>query len=581
MLLELTISNFAIVDHLTIRLNEGFNVLTGETGAGKSIVVDAVSALLGGKVGIESLRTGAEQARVEGVFAFPPADSPACAQLAAILEQSGLDTDDDTLILSRELNASGRTVARVNGRAVPNSVLQQVGRLLVDIHGQSEHLSLLRISSHLDLLDEFAGLGELRRQVAEKVGAVRKLRRELDALMQDEREVARRLDLLRFQVGEIESARLEVGEEEQLESERRIQANAEALMAAADQVYRNLYEGWDEQRAVVDLLGEISTGLSSIARIDPSIEAQVRLVEGYLAEFEELARSIRAYRDRIEYDPSRLEEIEERLQLIRGLKRKYGASIEEVIKFGQQAAAEMDMLSSRGERIEDLRSRESELLAEVAQLCHALSEARSQAAARLSTEVERELADLSMPGASFAVVVEQVNDLDGVELNGRRYAFDATGIDRVEFLISPNPGEQPKPLAKIASGGETSRVMLALKTVLAKVDPVPTLIFDEIDQGIGGRSGQVVGKKLWGLRDSHQVICVTHLPQIACYGDEHFHVSKAAMGDRTVSRIQRLVGGERSNEIAAMLGGVSDSVASLQNAEEMLHEAERWKRRNN
>lgn len=581
MLLELTISNFAIVDHLTIRLNEGFNVLTGETGAGKSIVVDAVSALLGGKVGIESLRTGAEQARVEGVFAFPPADSPACAQLAAILEQSGLDTDDDTLILSRELNASGRTVARVNGRAVPNSVLQQVGRLLVDIHGQSEHLSLLRISSHLDLLDEFAGLGELRRQVAEKVGAVRKLRRELDALMQDEREVARRLDLLRFQVREIESARLEVGEEEQLESERRIQANAEALMAAADQVYRNLYEGWDEQRAVVDLLGEISTGLSSIARIDPSIEAQVRLVEGYLAEFEELARSIRAYRDRIEYDPSRLEEIEERLQLIRGLKRKYGASIEEVIKFGQQAAAEMDMLSSRGERIEDLRSRESELLAEVAQLCHALSEARSQAAARLSTEVERELADLSMPGASFAVVVEQVNDLDGVELNGRRYAFDATGIDRVEFLISPNPGEQPKPLAKIASGGETSRVMLALKTVLAKVDPVPTLIFDEIDQGIGGRSGQVVGKKLWGLKDSHQVICVTHLPQIACYGDEHFHVSKAAMGDRTVSRIQRLVGGERSNEIAAMLGGVSDSVASLQNAEEMLHEAERWKRRNN
>ena len=581
MLLELTISNFAIVDHLTIRLNEGFNVLTGETGAGKSIVVDAVSALLGGKVGIESLRTGAEQARVEGVFAFPPADSPACAQLAAILEQSGLDTDDDTLILSRELNASGRTVARVNGRAVPNSVLQQVGCLLVDIHGQSEHLSLLRVSSHLDLLDEFAGLGEMRRQVADKVSAVRKLRRELDALMQDEREVARRLDLLRFQVQEIESARLEVGEEQQLEAQRRVQANAETLMAAADQVYRNLYEGWDEQRAVVDLLGEISTGLSGIARIDPSIEAQVRLVEGYLAEFEELARSIRAYRDRIEYDPSRLEEIEERLQLIRGLKRKYGASIEEVIRFGQQAAAEMDMLSSRGERIEDLRSRESELLAEVAQLCQALSEARSQVAARLSTEVERELTDLSMPGARFVVVVEQVEDLDGVELNGRRYAFDATGIDRVEFLISPNPGEQPKPLAKIASGGETSRVMLALKTVLAKVDPVPTLIFDEIDQGIGGRSGQVVGKKLWSLRGSHQVICVTHLPQIACYGDEHFHVSKAVMGDRTVSQIQPLVGGERSNEIAAMLGGVSDSVVSLQNAEEMLHEAERWKRRNN
>jgi len=580
LLLELTISNFAIVDHLVIGLNEGFNVLTGETGAGKSIVVDAVSALIGGKVGIEFLRTGAEQARVEGVFAFPPASSPSCAQLARILEQNGLNTEDDTLILARELNASGRTVARINGRAVPTSVLQQVGRLLVDIHGQSEHLSLLRVSSHLDLLDEFAGLGELRRRVAEKVAAVRNLRRELDALVRDEREVARRIDLLRFQVHEIESARLEVGEEERLESERHIQANAETLMAAADQVYRNVYEGWDEQRAVVDLLGEASDRLSEIARVDPSVETQARLVESYLAEIEEIARFIRSYRDRIEYDPSRLEEIEERLQLIRDLKRKYGASIEEIIKFGQQAAAELDLLSSRNERIEDLRLREVESMADVAGLCRDLSQSRIKAAGQLSSEVERELADLNMPRARFVVVVEQYEDTDGVELDGRRYAFDATGIDRVEFFISPNPGEPPKPLAKIASGGETSRIMLALKTVLAQVDPVSTLIFDEIDQGIGGRSGQVVGKKLWRLRDSHQVICVTHLPQIACYGDAHFHVSKTIVDDRTASQVQRLVGQERSNEIAAMLGGVSDSVASLQNAEEMLQEAIRWKRRN-
>ena len=578
MLLELAISNFAIIDRLGLKLNPGFNVLTGETGAGKSIVIDAVSALLGGKVGLEFLRAGAEQAHVEGVFAFPRPGSEQCAQLTELLEHNGLNSDEDTLILTRELNSTGRTVARINGRAVPASLLQQMGHLLVDIHGQSEHLSLLRVSSHIDLLDRYAGLSDRRKQMAENVAAVRKLRRELEALMRDEREVARRIDLLRFQVQEIESARLEPGEEGQLEAERHIQANSETLMAAADQVFSHLYEGTDEQRAVVDLLGVVSSRLGDIARVDPSVEDKARMVEGHLAELEELSREIRSYRDGIEYDPKRLEEIEERLLLIKSLKRKYGGSIEEILKFGQQAAAEMDMLSSRGERIDDMRGKEQELLAELAEIAVGLSEARRQASERLSCGVERELADLNMARARFVVLQEQADDPEGVEVSGKRCAFDATGVDRIEFLLSPNPGEPPKPLAKIASGGETSRMMLALKTVLALADPVPTLIFDEIDQGIGGRSGQVVGKKLWSLRDGHQVICVTHLPQIACYGDAHLSVSKSVVGDRTASQVRALAGKERSEEIAAMLGGAADSIASLQNAEEILNEAKRWKK---
>lgn len=583
MLLELTITNFAIIDRLTLSFSPGFNVLTGETGAGKSIVIDAVSALLGSRVGAEYVRGGADQARLEGVFLLSEQhenQKPAhLERLRTLLDEYGLDDGEGTIILSREIGASGRSISRVNGRAVPVAVLQQIGSLLVDIHGQSEHLSLLRVSQHVDLLDDYAGVHDLRAEIGSKVSALRQVRRALQNLLRDERELARRMDLLRFQVAEISAAALEPDEEEKLDLERRVLSNSEALAAAADQIYKLLYEGLEDQRAVSDLLGDASIKLGEMARLDPSLQGYVSTIEGVSIQIEDLARSLRTYRDKVEYDPDRLEAIEERLDLIRNLKRKYGGSIDEIARFGAQAAAELESLSHSEERIAELRDRESGLLREVARLAEELTEARAKGSAELARSMESELAELNMPKAGFSVSMERNESSDGVLLSDNRtYAFDATGVDRIEFLISPNPGEPLKPLAKTASGGETARLMLALKTILATADPVPTLIFDEIDQGIGGRSGHVVGKKLWNLARSHQVICVTHLPQIACFADAHFNVTKKIDGDRTIAFASLLEEEKRVDEIMAMLGGVAGSDIGRRNATEMLMEADSWKK---
>ena len=581
MLLELTITNFAIIDRLTLSFSEGFNVLTGETGAGKSIVIDAVSALLGSKLGADYVRAGADQARVEGVFLVSERDNGKLGQFERIqhlLGEYGLEDGEGTVILSREIGVSGRSVSRVNGRAVPAAVLQQIGSLLVDIHGQSEHLSLLKVSQHTELLDEYAGVHELRAQIADKVSCLRQVRRDLQILLQDERELARRMDLLRFQADEIRAAALEPGEEEKLDLERRILSNAEMLVAAADQAYKLLYEGLEEQRSVSDLLGEASLKIGEMARLDPGLQGELAAVESASFQVEEVARSLRTYRDRVDFDPARLGMIEERLELIRDLKRKYGSSIEEITRFGEQAAAELESLSHSEERLIELRDQESTLLLDIAALAEELTKARAEASAELARAMESELADLNMPKARFSVSMERSESPDGVLLSdGRRYAFDATGVDRVEFMVSPNPGEPLKPLAKIASGGETARLMLALKAILSKADPVSTLIFDEIDQGIGGRSGQVVGKKLWGLARAHQVICVTHLAQIACFADAHFSVAKQVTGDRTTTGVLALSDERRVDEIIAMLGGVAGSEIGRRNADEMLLEANSWK----
>ncbi|MBI2953904.1 MAG: DNA repair protein RecN [Chloroflexi bacterium] len=583
MLLELTITNFAIIDRVTLSLSPGFNVLTGETGAGKSILIDAVGGLLGGKLGAEYLRAGADHAYVEGLFLVAEQENGKRGQFEQVqrlLDENGLANGEDLLILRREIGASGRSVARINGRAVPTAILQQIGALLVDIHGQSEHLSLLRVSQHADLLDEYAGLVGLRSKAGALVGQLRQVRRDLRSLLQDERELARRTDLLRFQVEEIGSAALMPGEEVTLAAEARVLSNAEALAASADHIYKLVYEGLDDQRSVSDLLGDVSLKLGEMARLDASLQAEATSAEGVLIQIEDLARALRAYRDRIEFDPARLEATEERLDLIRRLKRKYGNSIEDILRFCAEAAAELESLSHSEERIGDLQSQESALLNEIAALAEELTAARASAAAELAKAMEFELADLNMAKARFAVSLEQTEAADGVVLSdGKRYGFGPTGVDRVEFTVSPNPGEPLKPLARIASGGETARLMLALKSVLAAIDPVHALIFDEIDQGIGGRSGHVVGKKLWDLARTHQVICVTHLPQIACFADAHFSVAKEVVGDRTMTSVKALRDDQRVDEIAAMLGGVVGSEVARRNADEMLAEASSRKER--
>jgi len=574
MLSELTISQFAIIDTLHLTLSPGFNVLTGETGAGKSIVVDAVSALLGEKMGVECVRTGAPSARVEGIFQV--ARSDVRALLAGVLTEVGIEFDDDSLILSREIHASGRTVGRINGRAVPLPVLQQVGQALVDIHGQSEHLSLLRVSEQINLLDRYAGLGEAREKVGRLVTGLRQVRRELQTLLADERLLAQRADLLRYQIDEIQAARLEVGEDEEIGRERTRLQNAGRLSALASAGYQALYEGSDEQRSLLDLLSEVRETLQDLTRLDEGLRGSLQVVEEVSFQLEDLAHTLRDYRDNIEFNPARLEQIEERLDLIYRLKRKYGQTIAEILSFGQNAARELESLSHRDERIDELRQMEAQLLQQLGDEAGRLSVARQAAAERLARSIEEELSALQMPHVRFQVEIRQVADENGVPgPAGGRYAFDTTGIDKVEFLISPNPGEPLKPLNKIASGGETSRLMLAMKSILAGVDPVPTLIFDEIDVGLGGRSGVVVGERLWQLTGSHQVICITHLPQIASLSDLHFHVIKEVVGERTATRVQAMKGKQQIEELAAMLGEVTP--LTRQSAAEMIQRAGAWK----
>ena len=565
MLTELHVQNFAIIDDLHLTFHPGFNVLTGETGAGKSIIIDAIELLLGGKASQDMVRAGASIARIEGFFELNPDHAN---QIRAWLQAHDLEDEEGVVILAREVRRHGRSVARINGRAVAQALLAELGEMLVDIHGQGQHLSLLNPRTHIHLLDAYAGLLQARRQVANLVRELRSVRAELTRLRTSAREIARRVDLLTYQVEEIEAAGLVPGEEEALEAELRRLANAEELISEAAALNALLAEGDGESMAALDLMGEAMTRLEKLARLDP---AQAPLLEMAIQVFDglqDLVREIGDYGAGLEFDPARLAEVEERLALIHRLKRKYGDTIDEILAFGQQARAELEALLDSETRTEELEAREEALLHAIGEQAHALSQARQAAAKELAQAVERELADLRMEGTRFQVELRQQPDESGCWVGQQRFAFDATGIDQVQFLVSANPGEPLRPLAKVASGGEAARLMLALKHVLARADATPTLIFDEIDQGIGGRVGAVVGQKMWELARTHQVLCVTHLPQIAAFADQHLQVTKQQREDRTVSQLQRLEGEARVRELAAMLG--ADSQAGRQSAEELL-----------
>jgi DNA repair protein RecN (Recombination protein N) len=508
-----------------------------------------------------------------------------------LLEQDGLEGDDPAILgLAREIRLEGRNVCRVNGRAVSLKILGSIGEHLVDIHGQTEHLSLMRVREHIDLLDRYGNLWASREQVADLVQQLRRVRRELADLRRDERELARRVDLLQYQVSEIEAARLSSGEEQELAQERTRLANAEQLQELAGEAYRAIFEGVEEQVAAVDLLQVAARALVGLARLDPSVESLGEAAETVSYQLEDLAASLRDYRDGIEFNPRRLVQVEDRLTLIYNLKRKYGDAIEDVLAFAQRARRELETIEHSEERIAELEAEENRLRREIGQAGIALSLQRREAGERLAAGIETELDQLSMARAKFAVSVDWRDDPQGAyvdgaflsgpggpdpsSVDGRYVACDLTGLDRVEFLVAPNVGEPLKPLVRIASGGETSRLMLALKTVLAQADRTPTLIFDEIDAGIGGRVGAIVGQKLWGLTVGegsacrHQVLCVTHLPQLASYGDLHLHVHKDIVEDRTVTAVDPLGGGDREREIAYMLGSVTEQTRA--SAREML-----------
>jgi DNA repair protein RecN (Recombination protein N) len=573
MLSEISITNFAIIDKLNLRFSPGFNVLTGETGAGKSIIIDAVSLLLGGRADTSQIRSGTEEARIEGIFLL---NDEMQGVILPLLKENELEGDsEDVLFLAREIRRSGRSICRVNGRAVTLTIFEKIGQHLIDIHGQTEHLSLLRVREHIDFLDRYGGLWPLREEVASKVRTLREVRHKLAELLRDERELARRADLLRYQVAEIEAAKLRIGEEEELNAELRRLANAEQLIELTDEAYRSLHEGEEGRPSAIDLLGGVAQTLKTLGKIDQTLEEKRRAAEEISYQLEDLARSLRSYRDSIEYNPRRMREVEERLGLIYNLKRKYGDTVEEIIAFGEAAKRELDGIVHSEERVEELKAREEELLHEVGALAAELSARRREVGERLASTIEKELSELNMAGTRFGVEISQKEDEEGVWVGDKRYAFDERGIDRVEFLIAPNIGEPLKPLAKVASGGETSRIMLAMKTVLSLADRTPTLIFDEIDAGIGGRAGGVVGNKLWRLTPEHQVICVTHLPQLASYGDAHYKVSKRVIRGRTIASAQMLSEEERVGELAQMLG--TETETTLQSAREMLEKVRKAK----
>ncbi len=566
MLTELRIHNFAIIDSLDLRFGSGLIILTGETGAGKSIILDAVVMLLGGRADASVVRAEAETAFVEGVYQLK---GPERETVHDILNREELLDDPDYVTLTREVRREGRSVARVNGRTVGVALLKELGAALVDIHGQSEHLSLLDPRAHLGLLDRYAEVSKPLGEYRQTYHALLNLRRELNDLRQAQADSYRRMEMLTYAAEEIEAARLKVGEDEELRKERDRLANAESLAEYAQQALAVLEDGSPDAPSAGDLVGQAAQALAGLARIDSAqaeLSNQANLLEDTLAD---LVHSLRDYLEAIEFNPKRLDEVEERLDLIHRLTRKYGGSIPAVVAYGADARKQLETLTGAADRIASLTAEESKLLAQLGKQGATLTTKRKSAAELLGKGIEVELDELKMASAQFGVDFQTRPDPNGVPLpDGSRIAFDQNGLDRVEFLIAPNPGEGLKPLVKIASGGETSRLMLALKNVLARADQVPSLIFDEIDQGIGGRVGTIVGQKLWKLARNHQVFCVTHLPQLAAFGEQHYQVQKVVDKGRTLTRVEKLDGDARMLELSQMLGEVGEG--TLRSAHELL-----------
>jgi DNA repair protein RecN (Recombination protein N) len=573
MLTELRIQNFAIIDHLELDFGPGLVVFTGETGAGKSIIMDAVDMLLGGRADATLIRSDADLARVEGTFKL---SGPERAAAHEILQREDLLDEQNYVTLTREVRREGRSVARINGRTISLALMKELGEVLVDIHGQTEHLSLLNIHAHLGLLDRYANVESQLAAYRKTYQGLLTIRRELEELRTAQLDAERRTEMLTFQAEEIEASRLKPGEDEDLRKEGDRLANAESLANLAQQALTVLDEGTSESPASTDLIGQAVQSLAKLAQIDGSQKAlaeQSVTLEETLAD---LARDLRNYLEVIEFNPKRLEEVEERLDLIRRLERKYGGTIESTTAFAVDARKQLETITTLARRISELETAESAALEKLSGQALALSQKRKESAEQMSKAIEAELDDLRMAAARFAVDFQTKPAADGIPLpDGTRVAFDGNGLDKVEFLVAPNPGEGLKPLVRIASGGETSRLMLALKNVLARADQVPTLIFDEIDQGIGGRVGGTVGEKLWHLGRAHQVFVITHLPQLAVFGDQHFQVQKVVEQNRTLTKVAKLTGEARTLELAQMLGAVTEG--TLRSAHDILQSAQAFK----
>ena len=588
MLAALQVRDFGLIDRLELVFGPGLNVITGETGAGKSMLIDAMLLVCGGRANSEQIRTGTGQATVDALF-----DVNSVPGVADKLAGFGIAQGADELVISRELNASGRHLCRVNGRPVSAATARELAMLLVDIHGQHEHQALMHPAWHREVLDAFGGSDhlDLVQSVQELFRDLQELQANLAEVAGDSRDRAHREDLLRFQLAEIEAAAPRPGEDEELRAERHLLVNAERLAAAVDAAYQALFDAAARTGAPRrgagpgggegsgrDVLAGALTGIEGAAPLDPRLDGMVETLRTMVYTLDDLGRDLQGYRDRLESDPQRLEQVQARLETLSNLRRKYADAIEGVLEFAADARRQLEQLASSEALAEQLEAEIGATRAELAAVAAELSRSRVGLAERLAAAVRAELVVLGMPAAEFHAPVRQTpSPSDGLEVAGARLAVGAHGLDEVEFMLSPNPGEPPRRLIRAASGGELSRVMLALKTVLARADNIPAMIFDEIDSGIGGRTANAVGLRLAQLAGTHQVLCVTHLPQIAAFGDHHYVVVKESGAAATRTGVREVTGEARLAELARMLGGEAGAQPALEHARELITQSSRAK----
>ena len=559
MLTELRISNFAVIEHLSLTIESGFQVFTGETGAGKSILVDALTLLVGARASVDLVRSDAEEAVVEAAFTLPT-NTPVIERLR---ETGSLGPSETELIIRRVVSRSGRNRIYVNGNLTPLHVLQSLGGTLIDIHGQHEQQSLLSAYAQLDVLDAFGHLKGVRREYASQYEEWRASQRALEEAVRSAAERAQNEEVIRFQYRELVEADVRQGEDEALTVEHHRLSHARRLGELAHEAYELLYAG---DAAILSGLGAVRERLRELTSIDPDTGDWSTFCEGATVQLRELAHHLRDYEQGLESDPARLGVVEERLERLQRLKKKHGGSVESLLVKVQELKQQIQELEGADTKTAELVQRVAEDHARLEALANQLSEARVRAARKLEMRVKEELTALRMDQTRLQIIVEQDRGESG---------FGPTGRDRVEYLMSANQGEPLQPLARVASGGELSRVMLAIKTVLAETDGVPVLVFDEVDAGIGGAVAAVMGQRLRALADYHQVFCITHLPQIASQAGTHFLVEKDVVKKRTVTRVRRLDDRERREEVARMLGGLAVTQAARDTAAEMIREVKR------
>lgn len=586
MLQEIHIRNYAVIENLTVEFHPGFNVLTGETGSGKSVLVDALDLALGGRASADVIRTGADRATITAVFRADASGGKPQKDAAGMpppwfewLERYDVGSETEgEIILRREIQSGGRSRLLVNDHPVTLAAAKELASLLVEVHGQGEHASLLVREAQLDLLDAYARTGEQLAVVRGLFAQRQELEREWTELNQSEQERLRVLDLLRFQVEELTSVDLAPGEDERLEAERAVLRNLDKVRLAAASAYAALYE---DEGSAVERLAEADRALDELARYDPALESYRGTAAAFRAALDDLARALGDYLGRLEADPVRLDQVEERLALLDRLKRKYGRTVQEILAFAARAREDLARLESADERREEICGQLATAAEAYQKAAATLSRDRRAAASRLSGEVRKELSHLGMEKARFNIEFEDPGKISAEATDAPKNAGGPKGIDRITFLVSANPGEELRPLDRVASGGETSRLMLALKTVIAASAGtgnarVRTVVFDEVDAGIGGRVADSVGERLKRLSAQNQVLSVTHLPQIACFADHHYSVEKIARGGRTFTSVQYLATErERATELARMLSGRRITDAVLEHATSMLKQGSR------